>query len=316
MGSVNSLSALFVITWLVMSAVDIAVQVFRDLEPEDFHLLQAIEQQMRNYEYAPSDAIKKQSELPPSEIDYRVPILIKRGLLQGKRGQYTGYSLTTAGYDTLAINALVQANVIEAFGKPLGVGKESDVYDALTPDKQQVALKFHRLGRTSFKKTKLKRNYTIKYSFTPDWHQQSRIAAKKEYKTLKFLYPKGVAVPEPIKQTRHVLVMGMIEGVELFHHTRLLDPQVVYNEILDNIRRAYIDARIIHGDLSPFNIILQQNQHILIIDWPQSVTTKHPNAEELLERDLRNVLTFFKRKHELKNRLKDDLAHVTKDYKN
>ena len=316
MGSVNSLSALFVITWLVMSAVDIAVQVFRDLEPEDFHLLQAIEQQMRNYEYAPSDAIKKQSELPPSEIDYRVPILIKRGLLQGKRGQYTGYSLTTAGYDTLAINALVQANVIEAFGKPLGVGKESDVYDALTPDKQQVALKFHRLGRTSFKKTKLKRNYTSKYSYTPDWHQQSRIAAKKEYKTLKFLYPKGVAVPEPIKQTRHVLVMGMIEGVELFHHTRLLDPQVVYNEILDNIRRAYIDARIIHGDLSPFNIILQQNQHILIIDWPQSVTTKHPNAEELLERDLRNVLTFFKRKHELKNRLKDDLAHVTKDYKN
>jgi len=315
-GSVNSLSALFVITWLVMSAVDIAVQVFRDLEPEDFHLLQAIEQQMRNYEYAPSDAIKKQSELPPSEIDYRVPILIKRGLLQGKRGQYTGYSLTTAGYDTLAINALVQANVIEAFGKPLGVGKESDVYDALTPDKQQVALKFHRLGRTSFKKTKLKRNYTSKYSYTPDWHQQSRIAAKKEYKTLKFLYPKGVAVPEPIKQTRHVLVMGMIEGVELFHHTRLLDPQVVYNEILDNIRRAYIDARIIHGDLSPFNIILQQNQHILIIDWPQSVTTKHPNAEELLERDLRNVLTFFKRKHELKNRLKDDLAHVTKDYKN
>ena len=316
MGSVNSLSALFVITWLVMSAVDIAVQVFRDLEPEDFHLLQAIEQQMRNYEYAPSDAIKKQSELPPSEIDYRVPILIKRGLLQGKRGQYTGYSLTTAGYDTLAINALVQANVIEAFGKPLGVGKESDVYDALTPDKQQVALKFHRLGRTSFKKTKLKRNYTSKYSYTPDWHQQSRIAAKKEYKTLKFLYPKGVAVPEPIKQTRHVLVMGMIEGVELFHHTRLIDPQVVYNEILDNIRRAYIDARIIHGDLSPFNIILQQNQHILIIDWPQSVTTKHPNAEELLERDLRNVLTFFKRKHELKNRLKDDLAHVTKDYKN
>jgi RIO kinase 2 len=299
-----------------MSAVDVAVGVFRDLEPEDLQLLQAIEQQMKNYEYAPSDAIKKQSELSPSEIDYRVPILIKRGLLQGRRGQYTGYGLTTAGYDTLAINALVHGNIIEAFGKPLGVGKESDVYDALTPDKQQVALKFHRLGRTSFKKTKIKRNYTVKYSYTPDWHQQSRIAARKEYKALKLLYPKGVAVPEPIKQSRHVLVMGMIEGVELFHLQMLSDPQAVYDEILVNVKRAYRNANIIHGDLSPFNIILQQNQHILIIDWPQNVTVKHPNAEEILERDLRNVLTFFQRKHGLENRLNDDLAYITEDSEN
>jgi RIO kinase 2 len=299
-----------------MSAVDVAVRAFRELEPEDLQLLQAIEQQMKNYEYAPKDAIQKQSELPLSEIDYRLPTLTKKGLIQGWRRQYTGYSLTTAGHDTLAINALVKADVIEAFGKTLGVGKESDVYDALTPDGRQVALKFHRVGRTSFKKTKLKRNYTVKYSYTPDWHQQSRIAAKKEYIALKLLYPKGVAVPEPIKQTRHVLVMGMIEGAELYHYPELPDAQAVYDEILVNVRRAYRDAHIIHGDLSPFNIILQPSQHILIIDWPQNVSTKHPNAKELTERDLRNVLTFFQRKHGLKSRLEDALTYVTEDSKN
>ena len=299
-----------------MSAVDIAVREFRELEPEDLKILQAIEQQMKNYEHAPKDAIHKQAELPLSEIDYRLPILIKKGLLQGWRGQYTGYSLTTAGYDTIAINALVQANIIEAFGKPLGVGKESDVYDALTPDEQRVALKFHRLGRTSFKKTKLKRNYTIKYSYTPDWHHQSRIAAKKEYNALKLLYPKGVAVLEPIKQTRHVLVMGIIEGAELYHNSELPDAHAVYNEILVNVKRAYRDAHVIHGDLSPFNIILQPNQHILIIDWPQNVSTKHPNAKQLLERGLRNVLTFFQRKHGLKNTLKDALNYVQENSKN
>jgi RIO kinase 2 len=298
-----------------MSAVDIAVREFRELEPEDFNILQAIEQQMKNYEHAPTDSIHQQAELPPSEIDYRLPILIKRGLLQGWRGQYTGYNLTTAGYDTLAINTLVQADVIEAFGKPLGVGKESDVYDALTPDERRVALKFHRLGRTSFKKTKRKRNYTIKYSYTPDWHHQSRIAAKKEYTALKLLYPKGVAVPEPIRQNRHVLVMGMIEGAELYHYPELADAQAVYNEVLVNVKVAYRDVHIIHGDLSPFNIILQPNQHILIIDWPQNVSTKHPNAKELLERDLRNVLTFFQRKYGLKNRLKDALTYVTENSK-
>jgi RIO kinase 2 len=298
-----------------MSAVDIAVQEFRELEPEDFNILQAIEQQMKNYEHTPTDAIHQQSELPPSEIDYRLPILIKRGLLQGWREQYIGYNLTTAGHDTLAINALVEAEVIEAFGKPLGVGKESDVYDALTPDERQVALKFHRLGRTSFKKTKRKRNYTIKYSYTPNWHHQSRIAAKKEYTALKILHPKGVTVPEPIKQNRHVLVIGMIQGAELYHYPELPDAQTVYDEILTNVKRAYRDAHIIHGDLSPFNIILQPNQHILIIDWPQNVSTKHPNAKELLERDLRNVLTFFQRKYRIKNRLKDALTYVQEDYK-
>ena len=298
-----------------MSAVDVAVQVFRKLEAEDFKILEALEQQMKNYEHAPKDAIQKQADLPPQEVDYRLPLLIKNGLLQGWRKQYTGYNLTTSGYDTLAINALVKANVIEAFGKPLGVGKESDVYDALTPDGRQVALKFHRLGRTSFKKTKLKRDYTTKYSYTPDWHRQSSIAAKKEFVALKLLYPKGVAVPEPIAQVRHVLVMGAIEGAELYRYLELSDAGAVLDEILLNVRRAYLDAHIIHGDLSPFNIILQPNQHILLIDWPQNVSTKHPNAKELLERDLRNVLTFFQRKYEIKSRLEHVLAYVTENSK-
>jgi RIO kinase 2 len=298
-----------------MSAVDIAVREFRELELEDFEILQAIEQQMKNYEYAPTDAINNQTELLLQEIDYRLPILVKKGLLQGWRGQYTGYSLTTAGYDTLAINALVKADVIYAFGKTLGVGKESDVYDALTPDEQRVALKFHRLGRKSFKKTKRKRNYTIKYSYTPDWHHRSRIAAKKEYTALKLLYPKGVAVPEPIKQNRHVLVMGMIEGAELYHYPELSDAQAVYKEILVNVKVAFREANLIHGDLSPFNIILQPNQHILIIDWPQNVSSKHPNAKQLLERDLQNVLTYFQRKYGLKNRLKDALTYIRENSK-
>jgi len=299
-----------------MSAVNIAVRAFRELEPEDFRILQAIEQQLKNYEHAPTDAIHKQAELPPQEIEYRIPILIKKGLIQGWRGQYVGYSLTTAGHDTLAIDTLVKANIIEAFGKPLGVGKESDVYDALAPVEQRVALKFHRLGRTSFKKTKLKRNYTTEYSYTPDWHHQSRIAARKEYFALKRLYPKGVAVPEPIKQTRHVLVMSMIEGSELFNYPTLPDAQAVLTEILVNVKKAYQGADMIHGDLSPFNIILNPSGQIIIIDWPQNVSTKHPNAKEILERDLRNVLTFFHRKYGLECSLEDTVTYVTEDYEN
>ena len=296
-----------------MSSVESAVKVYRELEPEDFRMLQTIELQMKRYEHVPEDTICKPSDLPSQEVAYRLPNLRKKGLIRRWRGAYTGYSLTTAGYDTIAINALVKTNVIDAFGKPLGVGKESDVYDALTPTGIQVAVKFHRLGRTSFKQTKRKRGYVTKYTYTPTWHQQSIMAAKKEHKALKILYPRGVAVPKPIAQNAHTLVMSMIEGAELYHYQELLNPQAVQKEVLANVRKAYWDAHIVHADLSPYNIILQPSEHILIIDWPQYVTTEHPNIQQLLKRDLQNVLRYFQRKHELKTNLEKVLAGIIED---
>jgi len=296
-----------------MSVADIAARVYRKLEPEDLQILRAIELQIKRYKYVPEDAIHKPANLPLQEVAYRLPNLEKKGLVRRERGAYTGYSLKTAAYDTLAINALFKANVLEAFGKQLGVGKEADVYDALTAAGTQVAVKFHRLGRTSFKQTKRKRCYVTRYTYTPDWHHQSQIAAKKEYKALKILHPKGVAVPKPIKQNRHVLVMSVIEGAELYHYPLLPDPQAVLNEILANIRKAHRDASIIHADLSPYNVIFQPNQHILIIDWPQCVTTKHPNAPQLLKRDLQNVLSYFRRKYKLETKLEESLTYIEKN---
>ncbi len=299
--------------YLIMSAADIAVGVYPKLEPEDLQILESIELQMKRYEYVPEYNVYEPTSLPPQEVAYRLPNLRKVGLIRRRRGAYTGYSLTKAGYDTLAINALVKANILEAFGKPLGVGKEADVYDALTPTGTQVAVKFHRLGRTSFKQTKRKRGYITEYAYTPDWHRQSRIATKKEYRALEILYQKGVAVPKPFKRNRHVLVMSMIEGEELYHHSELPNPQEVLDEILNNIRKAYRNAHIIHVDLSPYNIILQPSQHILIIDWAQHVTIKHPNAQQLLKRDLQNVIRYFQRKHSLGTKLEEGLAYVKKD---
>jgi RIO kinase 2 len=72
-----------------------------------------------------------------------------------------------------------------------------------------------------------------------------------------------------------------------------------------------LKAHVIHGDLSEYNIILKPDRHILIIDWPQYVTTDHANAEELLERDLKNVLTFFSRKFKVKLALNEACDYVT-----
>jgi len=292
-----------------MSAVDIAVQAFRKLKPPDFRVLQAIELGMSKHEYTPEAQISKLTNLNTDELNFRLSRLDAFHLVLRWKGPYKGYALNMAGYDVLAINALVKSNVIEALGKPLGVGKEADVYDALTPQKRRVAVKFHRLGRTSFRQTRRKRGYVAERMHI-SWLYQSRLAAEREYEALKILYPHGVAVPEPIAQNRHVIVMSMIEGTELYKYKDIPNPQKVLEEVLFNMRKAFLEARVIHADLSEFNVILQPNMHVLIIDWPQFVSYDHPNAEQLLERDVKNIVQFFRRKHQVKAKLKDALAYV------
>jgi RIO kinase 2 len=292
-----------------MSSAEVAVQVFRTLENEDLRVLQVMETAMSKHEFVPKEQIAKFTKFDLArETDFRLSRLNKLGLIYQIRSPYVGYTMNYAGYDCLAINAFVKAGVIEAFGKPLGVGKEADVYDALNPKGERIAIKFHRLGRISFRQTMRKRGYTTVHI---SWLFQSRIAAEKEFQALRLLFPYKVAVPAPISQNRHVVAMGMIEGAELAEWKQVRKPEKVLKDILRNVREAYLKAGVIHADLSEYNVILKPNMHILIIDWPQYVTKEHPNAKELLTRDIKNILHYFKRKHMLKVTLNEALEYVT-----
>lgn len=292
-----------------MSSADLAVQVFRSLANEDLRVLQVIETAMSQHEFVSIEQIARFSKFDLArDTDFRLNRLSKLNLIYQIRGAYTGYTLNYTGYDCLAINALVKAGVLEAFGKSLGVGKEADVYDALNPKGERIAVKFHRLGRISFRQTQRKRGYVKEHA---GWLFQSRLAAEKEYQALKLLYPAGVAVPEPISQSRHVLAMGMIDGAELAKWKEIERPKKILKEILQNVRKTYMKAGVVHADLSDYNIILKPDNHILIIDWPQYVTIKHPNAQELLKRDVENVLHYFSRKHGIIANSEELLAYVT-----
>jgi RIO kinase 2 len=293
-----------------MSAADIAVKSFRKLEPEDLRILHVIEANMSRFRYVPEKTLPKLAKLTMQQTQYRLSRLDKFKLIRRwTGGPYTGYTLNTAGYDALAINALVKAEILEAFGKPLGVGKEADVYDALTPDNKRIAVKFHRLGRISFRQTRRVRGYAAERHHI-SWLYQSRLAAEKEYEALKLLHPHRIAVPKPIYQNRHVVAMGMIEGAELAEHKELPNPEKTLRELLSNIRKAYVHAGVIHADLSEYNVIIKPDWHTLIIDWPQYVTREHPNAQQLLKRDIKNLVRFFQRKHQVKTKLKEALDYV------
>jgi len=292
-----------------MSSAEVAVQTFKKMEEGDFKTLAAIESSMKTFEFAPVEEIARASSLFPDRTEHHLRRLHKFGLVVRRAEVYVGYSLNYAGYDALAINALAKAGVLDAFGKSLGVGKEADVYNALTPQGGRVAVKFLRLGRTSFRQTRRKRGYLAE-DRKASWLYQSSLAAEREFDALKRVYEVGVRVPEPLKRNRHVIVMSMIDGFKLADFIRLRGAKGVLIEILRNIKRAYSKPGIVHGDLSEYNVVLETTGHILIIDWPQYVEKTHPSADKLLERDVENIVGYFVRKFRVRMDIKEALAYV------
>ncbi len=263
-----------------------------ELEDEDFYLLSGVEQGMRFSEWVQREKLPKFANLTEEEVDYRLERCLKRGLIEKKTIQYEGYTLQFEGYDALALRALVEQDTITEFGSPLGVGKESDVYEVRSY--KPLALKYHREGYTNFREVHKERDYTSDNKHV-SWMYTARKAAEREYDILEELYP-DVAVPQPIGQNRHAIVMEKMDGVEL-SRTRLEDDQVlgVLDLLVSEIDRAYVHGYV-HADMSEYNVFVNE-AGVTIFDWPQAVPTDHENAAEFLRRDLTNVVGYFRRKY-------------------
>ena len=125
-----------------------------------------------------------------------------------------GYRLTNLGYDFLALKTMVKRDVLQSFGNQIGVGKESDVYVVGDKDEKQLCLKIHRLGRTSFRKIKEKRDYH-QHRNNASWIYLSRLSATREFAYMKALYDRGFPVPQPIDFNRHCVLMELVNGYPL-----------------------------------------------------------------------------------------------------
>jgi len=269
-----------------------------ELEPEDFYLLSGVEQGMRFSEWVAREKLPDFADLTPEEVDYRLDRCERRDLLERKTIQYEGFRLTFEGYDALALHTFAERETIDGMGAPLGVGKESDVYEVRSY--KPLALKFHREGYTDFREVNREREYTADREHV-SWLYTARKAAEREHAALEALYP-DVSVPRPVDHNRHAVVMERIEGVEL-GRTRLDGKQVlpVLDLTLAEVAAAHA-AGYVHADMSEYNVFVSESG-VTVFDWPQAVPTDHANARELLERDVENLVGYFRRKYP--NRVRD-----------
>lgn len=120
----------------------------------------------------------------------------------------------------------------------------------------------------------------------------------KEFEVLTQLNSLGAAVPGVYGTVENAVLMEFI-GEGQAAAPRLADVKLdletskqVFQMLLDNIQ-LFCELDIVHGDLSPFNILVH-NKRPVIIDFPQAMSLrKNPLARERLLRDLRNVFEYF-----------------------
>jgi len=199
----------------------------------------------------------------------------------------------------LAIFRLMNKGYVKTVESLVKEGKESCVLSAKDKKGNWVALKVYRVEHCDFKSMW---KYLVSdprfFAVRKDRRSVVYNWCKREFKNLKIAFNSGVWCPEPIAFFENVLVMSFI-GEEGKPAPRLIDlvlseedAKIVYEEVIENLKKL-IKAKLIHSDLSPYNILLKERPYF--IDFSQAVTFSHPLAKDFLERDLKNINSHFQR---------------------
>ncbi|RLI85632.1 MAG: serine protein kinase RIO [Archaeoglobales archaeon] len=206
--------------------------------------------------------------------------------------------------------------IIKAMGGVISTGKEANVFyaDGFWEGKDiPLAVKIYRIETSEFHKMD-------EYIFGDKRFDMRRISkkemvyvwAEKEYRNLQRAYEAGVSVPKPITYLKNILIMEFIGEDEIPAPTldaikELPEPAEIFKEVLENVKTLYQKAELVHADLSEYNIMLKDR--VYLIDISQAVLRDHPHAEKYLERDIRNLVRFF-RKHGVKAEEGEVLRYV------
>jgi len=205
---------------------------------------------------------------------------------------------------TLAhIYRLQAKGLIDELKGVVSSGKEARIYWGVMRDGRDAAVKIYLSFTAEFRKSI--RKYIEgdpRFASIPKGNFRKLIYewTRKEYRNLRRLRDHGVRVPEPYGFSGNVLVMEFLgeRGVRaplLVEAVEELEPEEIeeiYGEIVRQMERMVCEAGLVHADLSEYNIMIWEGVP-WIIDVAQAVHHDHPHAHEFLERDVRNITSFF-----------------------
>jgi len=211
-------------------------------------------------------------------------------------------------FDTATLMALYDLSkkgYIDALGGCFSTGKEANLFHAVASKDgiSEVAVKIYLISTANFNSMK---DYILgDPRFQGIRHARKDIIlawTKKEFKNLKRAEEAGVRVPKPYITQRNILLMEFIgkDGIPMpqLKDVTLSEQEAshIFELLVDYMNRLYSRAKLVHADLSEYNILVDMDKmEPVIIDMGQSVLTSHFNAETYLRRDVANIARYFEK---------------------
>lgn len=204
---------------------------------------------------------------------------------------------------------LASQGFFEDLESPISIGKEANIFTALTNQGKRVIIKIYRLETCDFKRMYDYIRYDPRYANLKRSRREIIFNwTQRELRNLMKARECGVRVPLPLTRLHNILVLEYIGNKEPAPKIKDSMPetkkekQLFFDKIKIYMKKMY-KAGLIHADLSEFNI-LNHNNNPVLIDFSQATVTKSVRANELLERDIKNMIRFFK-KHGLEEDLEE-----------
>ncbi|MDH7593277.1 MAG: serine protein kinase RIO [Methanomicrobiales archaeon] len=195
----------------------------------------------------------------------------------------------------IALYRLANRRVITSIGGAISTGKEANIFFA-ERDQGALALKIYMMRTANFKAMTEYLDGDPRFSGIRRTRKDIIFAwTRKEFSNLKRAHEAGIPVPEPHAFERNILIMDFLgEGERPYPQLRLVElpePEETYQTILGYIKTLFQRARLVHADLSEYNILYGDKPYV--IDMGQAVTLDHPRAMQFLARDVANINRYF-----------------------
>ena len=200
---------------------------------------------------------------------------------------------------------LIEDGLVDEVVSRLMSGKEADVFIVRSSGEVRCAKVYKESSKRSFKKAaqyqegrKVRNNRRARAMEKGSKFGRSQaedVWQNAEVDALRRLAEVGVRVPESYGCIDGVLLMELIKGADGDVAPRLADvtmpPEQAVEDhalVMDFVKRM-LCAGLVHGDLSEFNVLVDENGPV-IIDLPQAVdASSNNNAEAMLNRDVQNI---------------------------
>ncbi|CAD6236383.1 GSCOCG00008153001-RA-CDS [Cotesia congregata] len=185
----------------------------------------------------------------------------------------------------------------------ISTGKEANVYWGESKTGIELAIKIYKTSILHFKDRD--KYVTGEFRWRHGYCRRNprkmvQMWAEKEFRNLTRLIKNGVSAPNPIYLRGNVLLMDFI-GSNRWPAPKLKDavlksskPRKLYRECVEMMWRIYNKSRLVHADLSEYNL-LYFNDSIVVIDVSQAVEHDHPMALQFLMKDCTNITEFFRK---------------------